>query len=241
MTAKYPNAIYTPRTMVNRTGVTYEAERTKDIYAEDFNKDRDEIVAIENELGVNPKGSYATVKAWLTALDIAVGGIITTFLGLSDTPASYADQGGKVVAVNGAENSLEFIDAPSGDPLDAYPVGAIYLSVVSTSPATLFGGTWSIFGAGKCLVGIDSGDTDFDTVEETRGSKTHTLQLSETPAHVHELTVYENGTVQFVPARSGNLGNTTQITGMSTSSKGGGGAHNNIQPSIVVYMWKRTA
>jgi hypothetical protein len=54
-----------------------------------------------------------------------------------------------------------------------YPVGAIYVSTLSTNPGTLFGvGTWATFGAGKTLVGIDSGDTDFDTVEETRGAKT---------------------------------------------------------------------
>ncbi|MFA7662627.1 MAG: hypothetical protein WCX88_01800 [Patescibacteria group bacterium] len=110
MVAQYPDAIYTPRTMANRTGVVYDALRTKDIYAEDFNKDRAEIVAIQTILGTTPQGAYATVKAWLTALGVAVGGIITTFLGLSDTPASYADQGGKVVAVNSAQDALEFID-----------------------------------------------------------------------------------------------------------------------------------
>lgn len=45
--ADFPDAIYNPRTMVNRDGVEYDEERTKDIYAEDFNLDRDEIVAIE--------------------------------------------------------------------------------------------------------------------------------------------------------------------------------------------------
>src|SRR3990172_12746051 len=53
------------------------------------------------------------------------------------------------------------------------PVGFVFISVVSTNPATLLGyGTWSAFGAGRVLVGLDSGDTDFDTVEETGGAKT---------------------------------------------------------------------
>ena len=48
----------------------------------------------------------------------------------------------------------------------AYPVGSIYTSVVATNPATLLGvGTWAAFGAGKVMVGINSGDSDFDTVE----------------------------------------------------------------------------
>jgi hypothetical protein len=49
----YPSAVYNPRVMVNRPGVVYDEEKTKVIYAEDFNKDRDEIVAIENALGAN--------------------------------------------------------------------------------------------------------------------------------------------------------------------------------------------
>ncbi len=49
------------------------------------------------------------------------------------------------------------------------------------------GTTWVAFGAGKVLVGLDSGDSDFDTAEETGGAKTdsHTLTISEIPAHTH--------------------------------------------------------
>jgi hypothetical protein len=56
---------------------------------------------------------------------------------------------------------------------DAYPVGSIYMNAsVSTNPATLFGfGTWESFGAGRVLVGVDSGDSSFDTLGETGGSK----------------------------------------------------------------------
>ena len=55
-----------------------------------------------------------------------------------------------------------------------YPVGSIYTAVVATNPATLLGvGTWTAFGAGKVLIGIDSGDTDFDTVLETGLSLIH--------------------------------------------------------------------
>lgn len=55
----------------------------------------------------------------------------------------------------------------------AYPIGAVFISVVSTNPNTLLGyGTWSAFGAGRVMVGLDAGDTDFDLVEETGGAKT---------------------------------------------------------------------
>ena len=61
---------------------------------------------------------------------------------------------------------------PSGGG-QAFPIGAVFIAIVSTNPNTLLGyGTWSAFGAGKVLVGLDSGDTDFDVAEETGGVKT---------------------------------------------------------------------
>ena len=66
-----------------------------------------------------------------------------------------------------------------------YPVGSIYISVSSTNPSTLFGGTWEAFGTGKTLVGINTNDTDFDTLEESHGSKTVTLQTTNLPSHSH--------------------------------------------------------
>ena len=70
-----------------------------------------------------------------------------------------------------------------------YPVGSIYINAgVATNPGTLLGfGTWTAFGTGRTIVGVDSSDTDFDAVRETGGSKTHTLTIAELPAHTHQL------------------------------------------------------
>lgn len=129
-----------------------------------------------------------------------------------------------------------------------YPVGSVYMNAsVATNPATLLGfGTWVSFGAGRVLVGLDSGDTDFDTVEETGGAKTHTLTQAEMPSHTHTGTTNEaawaqvggNPALQF--SGSGLIANNVPLT-FTTSSAGTGAAHNNLQPYIVVYMWKRTA
>ena len=122
-----------------------------------------------------------------------------------------------------------------------YPVGSIYINATnSTNPGTLLGfGTWAAFGAGKVPVGIDSSDSDFDTAEETGGSKTHTLTISELPAHTHTVeTKVSSGVDGTHPL--GSSGSTSQGT-RATSSTGGGTAHNILQPYIVVYMWKRTA
>lgn len=77
-----------------------------------------------------------------------------------------------------------------------FPVGAIYTAVVSTNPGTLLGfGTWTAFGAGRVMVGFDSGNSLFDTAEETGGSAdaitvshTHTATSTVTDAgHSHAL------------------------------------------------------
>lgn len=119
-----------------------------------------------------------------------------------------------------------------------YPVGSIYSNATSsTNPATLLGfGTWTAFGAGRVLVGLDASDTDFDTAEETGGAKTHTLTIAEMPSHNHSYNFTSSANVDIDAGAS--LYSTASGT---TGNTGGDGAHNNLQPYIVVYMWKRTA
>ena len=126
----------------------------------------------------------------------------------------------------------------------AYPIGAIFTTTVAYANsaavvAAVGGTTWTAFGAGKVLVGVDAGDSDFDTVEETGGAKTHTLTTSEMPAHTHsydkQVTSTDAISIHDISRVTG--GN----TGATTGSTGGGAAHNNLQPYITVYMWKRTA
>lgn len=122
-----------------------------------------------------------------------------------------------------------------------YPVGCIYFSTNSTNPATSLGfGTWSAFGAGRVPVGYDSGQTEFDTDEETGGAKTHTLTTAEMPSHTHAETYgTAAGGVVTIAAAGATSGSGTSSN--NTIATGGGGAHNNLQPYIVVRMWKRTA
>lgn len=129
-----------------------------------------------------------------------------------------------------------------------YPVGSIYISVVSTNPGTLLGtGTWTAFGTGRTLVGIDAGQTEFDTIEETGGAKTVTLTAAESglPAHTHTttltLTGTGTGTSNVVQQGDNNTQQTPAFTSSSTGGSAASSAHSNLQPYIVVYMWKRTA
>ena len=126
---------------------------------------------------------------------------------------------------------------------DIYPVGSIYINAaVTTNPATLLGfGTWTAFGSGRMMVGYNASDSDFDALQETGGAKTHTLTIAEMPSHTH------NRPKGWKPAPNDNDvditgGNGVNIAdNMVTDATGGGGAHNNMPPYIVAYMWRRTA
>ena len=123
-----------------------------------------------------------------------------------------------------------------------YPVGSIFTTVTAysaSSLATVMGvGTWAAFGAGKTLVGLNSAESEFDTVGETGGAKTHTLTTAQMPAHTHA-----SGWTLGGGDGSANVYATTNGGGgaPASGSTGGGAAHNNLQPYIVVYFWKRTA
>ena len=126
--------------------------------------------------------------------------------------------------------------------LAAHPVGDIYLSVNPTNPGTLYGGTWVAWGSGRVPVGVNTSDTDFKTVEKTGGAKTHTLTVQEIPNHAHDLNAVNEGVDNpnggYHPGWTFNKQYTAQVMSAST---GGGQAHNNLQPYITCYMWKRTA
>ncbi len=134
-----------------------------------------------------------------------------------------------------------------------YPVGSIYYNAeVATNPATLLGfGTWEAYAAGRVPVG-KAGSGTFDTLGATGGAETHTLSENEMPSHYHDsIHGHASGTSRpnSFTGISGNVGGsnfgggtTDDAWGTSqTKTKGGGAAHNNLQPYIVVYMWKRTA
>lgn len=122
--------------------------------------------------------------------------------------------------------------------LDVYPVGSIYMSVNSTNPSNLFGGTWVAWGTGRVPVGIDTSQTEFNYSERTGGSKTHTLTINEMPSHTHGYSIASGSLDSTQYAKAGQGGTYSAVT---TTSTGGNQAHNNLQPYITCYMWKRTA
>lgn len=146
-----------------------------------------------------------------------------------------------------------------------HPVGSIYINTTATNPATLFGfGTWVEFGAGRVLVGQNASDAIFDTLEETGGSKdaivvSHSHSFSAATDtqgnHAHTVgfgfnispgsTAYILDTLNdYVPSSStttGTAGAHSHNVSGTTNSAGSSGTNANVQPYIVVKMWKRTA
>lgn len=143
------------------------------------------------------------------------------------------------------------------------PVGSISLFAGSTAPTgwlicdgsavsrTTYANLFSVIGTtygtgdgsttfnipdiqGKVPVGIDFNDTAFDTLGETGGEKTHTLTIDEMPSHSHATDKYYNtdqGGNSFYGSNATG-GHATSNNGMSNT--GGGQAHNNLQPYIVM-------
>lgn len=134
--------------------------------------------------------------------------------------------------ISGLENNLSAVY------LKIYSVGCIYMSTNSTSPASLFGGTWEqlkdrfLLGAGDSYNSGDAG-----------GEAEHTLIINEMPNHNHqEFLHFQSGGDASMYAYYSyyNYGGGEAYSGI-TSSTGGGQAHNNMPPYLVVYMWKRVA
>lgn len=135
----------------------------------------------------------------------------------------------------------------------AWPVGSVFISVVNTNPSELLGiGVWQSFGAGRVLVGLDEGQTEFDTLLETGGAKDVTLTEAQIPSHTHTQDAHQH--TGMVSSNTAGTSGTSFTRGAGTQSTltttnatavnrntGGGQPHNNLQPYITVRFWRRVA
>ena len=167
----------------------------------------------------------------------------------ADTLPPYVPKGyaAELAACNSAPVDLG--GGCGGGSLQAYPVGAVYISINSTSPASLFGGTWEQL-KDRFLLGAG----DSYTAGNTGGKSTHTLTLDEIPSHGHsiyaKLTWGDDRTLSsWTPylttgsiTDAGSNGETGKFYEYGAIiNRGGGAAHNNMPPYLAVYMWKRVS
>lgn len=126
-----------------------------------------------------------------------------------------------------------------------YRVGDLFLTTIATNPSSYLGGKWELFGPGRCLVCVDTSQTEFNAVKKTGGEKTHKLTVNEMPNHNHNMQKRYAKQVDWNMGYpdaihySGDWYNTYGV--VSTANTGGNQAHNNLQPFITCYVWIRTA
>lgn len=124
----------------------------------------------------------------------------------------------------------------------SYPVGEILTTRRSGNPSTWMGfGTWERYGAGRVMVGYDEADGSFNALDKTGGAKTHTLTVAELPPHSHVVDLRNSGGDGRDTGFAEESGNLNYPRTQNTQQTGSGQAHNNLQPYITVFMWRRTA
>lgn len=195
-----------------------------------------------------------------TASDIGLGNVDNT--SDLDKPISTATQeviNDVISSVETVDNKVDDVDKKVDNILldnaealkDAlrdifYPIGTIYESVNPTNPSEFIGGTWESWGAGRVSVGVDEDDEDFNSAEMTGGEKDHILTIEEIPSHTHSVgysiddyvkTIFSEDVVFTVDNSVYEINRQSD----PPTNVGNGEAHNNLQPYITSYKWKRIA
>ena len=143
--------------------------------------------------------------------------------------------------------------------LAAHPIGSLFETTVSTNPGTLYGGTWAAWGGGRVPVGVNTADSDFNTVEKTGGKKTerhefkigykgyygtavgsddNMIQAYKYSTSSYGTYAYEGSAQAGVNAGIQASANTRDVA--QASSTGDTSETGIVQPYITCYIWKRT-
>ena len=200
-----------------------------------------------------PEASGITQSDWLVMVDVAedeTRKIHPNLVGASIPVQDTAPQ-------NPEEDDL-WIDTSAGEGtkmLDLiFPIGSIVIKADNNDYSNWLGFTWERTLVGRVAVGIDSTQTEFDTIGETGGEKTHTLTIQEMPVHNHSVKTIQYGWLSVMSSIDNNYGfaqngyykdRATAYDGNEANNKvyadnnGGGQAHNILQPYQVVAYWKR--
>lgn len=237
--AVYPDDIDTFRTIENLPGLTYNADDTKTLFAEDLEQIQSAVVAVENTLGTSPLWDYPNLS---TALEEMTGRI--AYL------ESYAIPLGVIMPYGGTTAPLNFMICNGA-------------AISRTTYADLFALIGTTFGAGdgtttfnipdmrgNVPVGYKSGDANFGTLGLALGAAAVTLTLAQIPNATGSLGMHSAGSGTPIWTGSGVFATSTTAgqyrdggtlnsgansrAAVNFSLGGGGGSHPNIQPSLTV-------
>ena len=196
-----------------------------------FNSDHDEDIQIGDVVrGVDYITGITVAKSVSSKIVTMHNDELTISYSVDDGESTSSPSGGGGSSGGGGYN-IDII----------YPVGSIYMSVNSTNPQSLFGGTWEqlkdrfLLAAGTTYAGGTTG-----------GEATHTLTVNEMPSHSHKVSSgyessYDNPDRLFYGRLAGGYNNDAYGYTQFIENTGGGQPHNNMPPYLAVYVWKRTA
>ena len=222
------------------------------------------ILSKGTDFSTGDQVTAVNLDALVDSATFAAGAVDNTTTALdSSSPQKIIVKDGGIGTTQLATDAVTAAKIAAGALTDVvYPVGSIFTTVNnyanSAAVVNAIGGTtWTAFGSGRVLVGQKSSDSNFNVVEEEGGASTVTLDIDEMPSHRHggiqpsgSSGSNSNGFDVDNPAN----GQDTDFYQKFTKYAGGAGsdangtltsagatqAHNNLQPYVVVYMWKRT-
>lgn len=123
-----------------------------------------------------------------------------------------------------------------------YRVGDLFLTTIATNPSNYLGGTWELFGPGRCLVCVDTSQSEFNSVKKIGGEKKHKLTIDEMPRHQPQALLNTGDSNITGSAINWQIVTNGRFYGGDMfKTYGGDKAHNNLQPFITCYIWIRTA
>lgn len=165
------------------------------------------------------KGLKITIAIFLinTLVSVIVASAATNYV-ISANKISYSDNSS--LGVDNVQAAIDGTCTKFDSQLkdirkSLYPVGSIYLSTSLTTEsqvADVLGGTWEKYGQGKTLVGVDSNDTDYASVNTTGGEKSVTLSTSNLPNHTHTYTPSGSNSYTTSNVTSGNNSANPSVT-----------------------------
>lgn len=171
--------------------------------------------------------------------------------GLVDTYTIKFNDGTKstFMVTNGESDYKPAVEALEKRIDAMFPIGAVYITTTNTNPSSFLKGTWEQFGQGRTLIGEGTGDDGTDsqtfTANSIGGEYKHKLTVDEMPSHNHPRDSMTSGTEMTgygLTLNGPGFYDRAMVSGSGdTGNKGGDASHNNVQPYITVYFWKRIA
>lgn len=135
--------------------------------------------------------------------------------------------------------------------LAAYPVGSIFQTVSTTSPAALFGGSWQEIAQNRVLMGAGTGYTAGTTVEAGLPNITGSLReanADSSPFRGSKASLKSSGALKFVEINTswggyrGDSGSTYDVYFDASRSNPIYGRSSTVQPAAYyVHIWRRVA